>query len=211
MFTNYELDKIEDIIPIVINTKNLLGFAVTKPYKQQIIKYLDEYDKDVSTTHSCNCVLIKNHKLIGYNTDIIGFEQSFTTDLKHHHTKALVLGNGGAAQAIKFVLRKLHIHYTLVTRAATPISLQYEQVDQSVINDHSIIINTTPIGTFPNTNECPIIPYQYLTAKHYLFDLVYNPSTTSFMNKGLQQNTIVKNGYEMLCIQAEANWKIWNA
>lgn len=193
------------------NSENLVGFAVTAPYKQKIIKYLDEYDRVVGNIHSCNCVLIKNKKLVGYNTDFLGFEKSFTPLLQPHHKQALILGDGGAAQAIKYVLKHLHIHYTLVTRVAHNHTISYENLTKKVIDEHQIIINTTPVGTFPNIEECPNIPYKYLTTQHYLFDLVYNPTITSFMANGLLENATIKNGYEMLCIQAEENWKIWNS
>ena len=209
-FNNYELEKVEDVLPIISNNDNLVGFAVTIPYKQKIIKYLDEYDKVVSNIKSCNCVLIKNKKLVGYNTDIIGFQKSFTPHLQRHHKQALILGNGGAAQAVKAALRQLHIHYTVVTRNTTQNTICYREVNEEVIKQHQIIINTTPLGTFPTVDDCPPIPYEYLTPQHYLFDLVYNPTVTTFMNKGLQHNAFVKNGFEMLCLQAEENWKIWN-
>lgn len=210
VFKNFELEKIEDLLPIIKNYKNLIGFAVTKPFKQKIFKYLDEQDKVVEKIESCNCVLIKNNKLIGYNTDVLGFEQSLITNLKPYHKKALVLGNGGAAQAVKYVLRKLHIDYKTVTRNGFKRYTTYNDLTKNIIEEHQIIINTTPVGTYPIVQECPNILYEFLTPKHYLFDLVYNPSITTFMSKGLQHGAFVKNGYEMLCLQAEANWKIWN-
>ncbi|MCX6208107.1 MAG: shikimate dehydrogenase [Bacteroidetes bacterium] len=210
LFNNYELEKIEDLLPIISNNEHLLGFAVTIPFKQKIIKYLDEFDRVVGNINSCNCVLIKNKKLIGYNTDVLGFEKSFTPLLKSHHKHALILGDGGAAQAVKYVLRHLHIYYTIVTRVAHHNSICYADVTKQIIDEHPIIINTTPLGTFPNVDDCPNIPYKYLTKQHYLFDLVYNPIVTTFMANGLLENATVKNGYEMLCIQAEENWKIWN-
>lgn len=211
-FNNYELERIEDLLPIIQNTTGLQGFAVTKPYKLRIIKYLDEYDKSVTLTQSCNCVLLKNSKLIGFNTDIIGFEKSFTPHLQRHHQQALILGNGGAAQAVKYVLRKLHIPFKLVTRnISKDLYLKYSELNENVLSQHKIIINTTPIGTFPQIYECPHIPYQFVTPQHYLFDLVYNPSITRFMYHGIEHGAFVKSGYQMLCIQAEENWKIWNA
>jgi shikimate dehydrogenase len=209
-FINYELEEIEDLLPIISNNENIVGFAVTIPYKQKIMKFLDEYDKVVGNINSCNCVLIKNRKLIGYNTDVIGFEKSFTPHLQKHHKQALILGNGGVAQSVKWVLRHLHIHYTVVTRDEYKNSISYNSISKNIIEQHQIIINTTPLGTFPYVDECPNIPYQYITTQHYLFDVVYNPQLTTFMQKGLQQNAFVKNGYEMLCQQAEENWKIWN-
>lgn len=155
-------------------------------------------------------MLIKNNKLVGYNTDTWGFEHSFVPHLKRYHERALILGNGGAAESVKYVLRHLHIHYTSVTRKPRYNTICYENVDEAIIKAHKIIINTTPLGTYPNIDECPNIPYEFITPQHYLFDLVYNPSVTAFMQKGIQQNAFVKNGYEMLCLQAEENWRIWN-
>lgn len=208
-FNEYDIQNIEQLSNVLLK-KNICGLAVTIPYKQSVIKFLDNCNEVVKEINACNCIKIDNNKLIGYNTDIIGFEKSFVKDLLPHHKKALILGNGGAAQAVKYVLKKLHIDFTIVIRVETKQSISYNQVDKEIIHSHQIIINTTPLGTFPNVDEFPNIPYQYITSQHYLFDLVYNPSITTFMNKGLQQNALVKNGYEMLCIQAEENWKIWN-
>ncbi len=209
---SFELFDIENISAInsIISNKSVNGFAVTIPYKQQIIPYLHSYNDVVAQTNACNCVKVIDGKLIGFNTDVTGFKQSLTKDLKPFHTKALVLGNGGAAAAIKFVLHKLGIEFKTVSRRKDTADFTYESLDEDIILSHKLIINTTPLGTFPNTENCSDIPYQYLTKEHYLFDLVYNPSLTTFMNKGIQQNAFAKNGYEMLVIQAEENWKIWN-
>jgi len=208
----FELFDIENIDQIknIISNKFVKGFAITIPYKQQIIPYLHSIDKVVEQTNACNCVKIIDNKLIGFNTDVIGFEQSLVVDLKPFHTKALVLGNGGAAAAIKFVLDKLDIEFKTVSRQKNNADFKYEELDESIVQSHKLIINTTPLGTYPNLESYPNISYQYLTKEHYLFDLVYNPSLTTFMKKGLQQNAYIKNGYEMLVIQAEENWKIWN-
>ena len=208
----FELFDIENIgvLSNIIANNLVKGFAVTIPYKQQIIPYLYSFDELVKQTNACNCVKVINEKLIGFNTDIIGFEQSLVQGLKPFHTKALVLGNGGAAAAIKYVLNKLNIEFKTVSRQKNTADFIYEDLHESIIKSHTLIINTTPLGTYPNIEDCPNIPYQHLTKQHYLFDLVYNPSLSTFMNKGLQQNAFVKNGYEMLVIQAEENWKIWN-
>ena len=208
-FELFDIENIDEIKNIISN-KSVKGFAITIPYKQQIITYLHSIDKVVEQINACNCVKIIDNKLIGFNTDVIGFEQSLVVDLKPFHTKALVLGNGGAAAAIKFVLDKLDIEFKTVSRQKNNADFEYEELDESIIQSHKLIINTTPLGTYPNTENYPNIPYQCLTKKHYLFDLVYNPSLTAFMNKGLEKNAFVKNGYEMLVIQAEENWKIWN-
>jgi shikimate dehydrogenase len=149
--------------------------------------------------------------MTGYNTDVVGFENSFAPNLQPGHKNALILGNGGAAEAVKYVLQKLKIdHKTVGRRIGDGIQLTYEDLDKAVIDQYKVIINTTPLGTFPNINECPGIPYQFLTASHYLFDVVYNPEKSLFLMKGEAMGATVKNGHEMLVIQAEESWRIWN-
>jgi shikimate dehydrogenase len=162
---------------------------------------------------ACNCVKIKEGKLVGYNTDVVGFEKSFIKKLRPHHKKALILGKGGAAAAVEFVLRKLGIDYTFVSRIGNAASgiLSYEDLSPEILTEHTIIINTTPLGTFPKVDEAAEIPYHLLTPKHYLFDLVYNPAETKFLRLGKEQGTAIENGYEMLVLQAEENWIIWNS
>jgi len=208
-FELFDLENIAEVKALIAN-KSLKGFAVTIPYKQQIIPFLSEASNVIKQINACNCVSIIDGKLIGFNTDIIGFETSLLNDLKPHHTKALVLGNGGASAAIKFVLNKHKIEFKIVSRTTKNDCLKYEDLNEEILQTHTLIINTTPLGTYPDIESFPNIPYQYLTSKHYLFDLVYNPTITAFMQKGMQQNAFVKNGYEMLAIQAEENWKIWN-
>jgi shikimate dehydrogenase len=208
-FELFDLENIAEVKALIAN-KSLKGFAVTIPYKQQIIPFLSEASNVIKQINACNCVSIIDGKLIGFNTDIIGFETSLLNDLKPHHTKALVLGNGGASAAIKFVLNKHKIEFKIVSRTTANDCLKYEDLNEEILKTHTLIINTTPLGTYPDIESFPNIPYQYLTSKHYLFDLVYNPTITTFMEKGLHQNALVKNGYEMLIIQAEENWKIWN-
>ncbi len=208
-FEQFDLENIEEVKALIAN-KSLKGFAVTIPYKQQIIPFLFEASNVVEQINACNCVNIIDGKLIGFNTDIFGFEKSLLNDLKPHHTKALVLGNGGASAAVKFVLNKLKIEFKIVSRNSSDACLKYEDLNERILQTYTLIINTTPLGTYPDIESFPNIPYQYLTSKHYLFDLVYNPTITAFMQKGLQQNAFVKNGYDMLVIQAEENWKIWN-
>ena len=209
----FELFDIENIqlIHELIKGSRLKGLAVTIPYKQQILPFLFYADEIVTSINACNCIKIVDGKLYGFNTDVIGFEQSFIQHLSANHQQALVLGNGGAAVAIKYVLNKLNISCSLVTRNKSNGSLSYEELNEEIISNHQIIINTTPLGTFPQIESCPDIPYHFITSQHYLFDVVYNPAETSFMQRGKQQKAIVKNGYEMLCLQAEENWRIWNS
>ncbi|MEI8060430.1 MAG: shikimate dehydrogenase, partial [Ferruginibacter sp.] len=190
---------------------NLCGFNITIPYKQAVIPFLDDTSNLPFGINACNCVKINAGKLIGYNTDVIGFEKSLLPLLKSNHTKALILGNGGAAEAVKFVLKKLDIESKIVSRKLhNGAQLTYEDLNANITKEHLLIINTSPVGTFPNENECPAIPYQFLTTNHYLFDLVYNPSTTKFLQKGAEQGAVIKNGSDMLQIQADESWKIWN-
>jgi shikimate dehydrogenase len=167
----------------------------------------------VAETGACNCIRIEGGKLVGHNTDVVGFEQSLAAKLGDHHRQALVLGTGGAAKAVEYVLRKLGISYRLVTRRPRPDTgdLGYEQVDAAVMGEHTLIVNTTPVGMYPKTEEAPPLPYEALTPRHYLFDLIYNPSRTLFLQRGEERGAVVENGYDMLILQAEESWRIWNA
>lgn len=210
----YELFPIPLItaFPGVISTyTDLRGLNVTIPYKQQITSYLTRSQLPANVD-ACNCIRVKKNELIGYNTDIIGFEKSFTPLLKLWHRKALVLGNGGAAAAVVHVLEKLNIDYNIVSRSLHNNStLTYSNLNEEVMNEHKIIINTTPLGTFPNIDDCAPLPYDHIGSGHYLYDLVYNPAETFFLKQGAARGAVTRNGYEMLVIQAEESWKIWNA
>jgi shikimate dehydrogenase len=212
-FENFPLKNIEELRQLIANHPQLKGFAVTIPYKKKVIRFLDEGTDAVKQMVACNCVKLKAGKLKGYNTDVTGFEKSFTKLLKPHHLKALILGTGGAADAVAYVLRKLGIDYLFVSRSQEikPLTISYKALAEDLLADHTIIINCTPLGTAPDSETFPKIPYQYLTSRHYLFDLVYNPADTTFMQKGREQGALVCNGYEMLTIQAEENWRIWNS
>jgi shikimate dehydrogenase len=211
-FQNFPLKNIEEVRPLLSAHPNLEGLAVTIPYKKKIIRFLDEGTDEVLQMIACNCVKIEQGKLKGFNTDVVGFERSFKKKLQPHHTKALILGTGGGAEAVAFVMRKLGIDYLFVSRSKEirPKTISYKGLAAALLEDHTIIINCTPIGTFPKSEEYPGIPYRYITPQHYLFDLVYNPSTTKFLEKGAEAGATVCNGYEMLEIQAEENWRIWN-
>ncbi|MBS1626354.1 MAG: shikimate dehydrogenase [Bacteroidetes bacterium] len=209
IFENFSIENIR-LLKEILSRKELKGFAVTIPYKKEVIAFLHESNEVVKQINACNCVKIKDGKLYGYNTDVIGFEKSFVQQLQPHHTKALILGTGGAAAAVEYVLQKLNIPYKFVSRTKQVNNFTYNELNEVVMNEYSIIINTSPLGTYPNVEECPAIPYQLLTAKHYLYDLVYNPTETKFLRLGKEKNCTVKNGYDMLVLQAEENWKIWN-
>lgn len=208
-FQNFSLENIS-LLHDILKDKNLRGLAVTIPYKKSVIDFLYNSTNAVKQMGACNCIKIIDGKLIGHNTDVIGFEKSFIKKLKPHHTKALILGTGGAAAAVEFVLQKLNIEYNFVSRKKIENYFLYDELNETVLNKYFIVINTSPIGTFPNVNEAPNIPYQLLTSQHYLFDLVYNPAETKFLKLGKQQQATTQNGYEMLMLQAEENWKIWN-
>lgn len=202
-----------DYLPHLLEEHPLLkGFAVTIPYKREVIKYLDEKTIEVDKMNACNCVCVKHGKLFGHNTDVYGFEHSFIRYLQPHHTKALILGTGGASSAVAFVLEKLHISYRYVSRHRDEDRqiFGYMDIGEKILEDYTIIINCTPLGTYPKIEEAPEIPYQLLSEKHYLFDLVYNPAKTKFLSLGEQQGTSIQNGYDMLILQAEENWKLWN-
>lgn len=206
----FPIASIDELPGVLAKYEDLVGLNVTIPYKQQVVKYLD-HSHVPKGVEACNCISIEDGKLTGYNTDIIGFDVSFRQLLKPHHKKALVLGNGGATAAVVYVLKQLNIDYQIVSRKIHDGSaLTYNDVSVAVVRDHSVIINTTPLGTFPNVDDCAPIPYEAINSGHYLFDLIYNPEKTLFLKKGEERGAVIKNGYDMLEIQAEESWKIWN-
>src|SRR4051812_38347611 len=212
VFKNYAIKDIDELENVLASEPTLQGLAVTIPYKKAILPFLNTATDAVEQMGACNCIRIKDFNLTGYNTDIIGFEESFKTYLQSQHTKALVLGSGGAAAAVEYVLRKRGIEYHVVSRRALPEKniIDYNAVDADLLQQYTVIINCTPLGTYPNVDEAPELPYQLLTSQHYLFDLVYNPPLTKFLALGQAQGATIKNGYDMLTIQAEHNWRIWN-
>lgn len=211
-FELYPLKSIDEFPSLIESTDRLKGLAVTIPYKEQVMPYLDEIDTVANETGAVNCIAIQNGKLTGYNTDIIGFEKSFVPLLQSHHKKALVLGTGGAAKAVQYVLRKLQIPFLTVSRNKDDSTdlIQYEHIDEKLLNEYNVIINCTPLGMTPNEETFPPLPYDCISECHYLYDLVYKPAETKFLLKGKLKGAITKNGYDMLILQAEENWKIWN-
>lgn len=211
---SYELFPIEEIsmLPGLISANpDLCGLNVTIPYKKEVLEYLTDHSHLPMGLNACNCIRIKDDRRIGFNTDVTGFRLSIQPLLKPHHTHALILGNGGATAAVKFALQQLNLDYAVVSRSKTPgADLEYGVLDKEIMARYTVIINTTPLGTYPDTSLFPRIPYELITGKHLLYDLVYNPEITSFMKKGSDQGAMVKNGYDMLVIQAEESWKIWN-
>lgn len=216
IYENFELDAIVDFPALISNNLSIKGLNCTIPYKQDIMTYLDEIDAEAKQIGAVNTIKIirTNDKvrLKGFNTDCYGFEMSLKPLLSNYHKKALVLGTGGASKSVHFVLNELNIEAISVSRTANPKLniLSYEQLNENIISEHKLIINATPLGTFPKVDECPNIPYKYITKKHYLYDLVYNPACTLFLEKGKEMGSIIKNGDEMLRLQAERAWEIWN-
>jgi shikimate dehydrogenase len=210
-YENFPLADINDLKKVLENPE-LQGFNVTIPYKEKVISFLNHSSIDVKKIKACNCIKIIEGKLYGYNTDITGFEKSLVKKWNPFiHTHALILGTGGSAKAVKFVLEKKGISYQVVSRKQAAGNLSYDQLTPEIIAKHKLIINTTPLGMFPNIVEAPPVPYHLLSSEHFLFDLIYNPEKTLFLKKGEQQGAIIQNGYEMLVLQAEENWKIWNS
>lgn len=211
VFKNYAIENIDALQNVLASEPTLQGLAVTIPYKKAVMPYLYTATDAVQQMGACNCIRIKDGKLHGYNTDVLGFEESFKVGLQPHHTKALVLGSGGAAAAVEYVLHKLSIKYLIVSRKALPQKkiIDYKTVDTALLQQYFVIINCTPLGTYPNVDEAPELPYHLLTPAHYLYDLVYNPPMTKFLALGQAQGATIQNGYDMLTIQAEHNWNIW--
>ncbi len=207
-YDNFDIQNINEFSKIIVN--DLIGLNVTIPYKEQVLDFLDEIDDDAAEIGAVNTIKITHNKLKGFNTDIYGFEESLKPFLQKHHTKALVLGTGGASKAVIFVLKKLAIDYLIVSRNPVNDQISYQNITKKILKSHTIIVNCTPIGTFPKIDLCPDIPYQYITNNHLLFDLIYNPSKTKFLSKGEAKGAIISNGLKMLELQAEKSWKIWN-
>ncbi|WP_396152874.1 shikimate dehydrogenase family protein [Flavobacterium sp.] len=210
-YENFDLQAISQFPKIIRENPNLRGLNVTIPYKEKIIPYLDKLDENASKIGAVNCIkFTKKGKLKGYNTDYYGFKKSLEPLLQSHHQKALILGTGGASKAVAFALEELGILHTFVSRSKKENALDYKYINATTFDNYQIIINCTPLGTHPNIEEFPPIPYEFFTGEHIAFDLIYNPEETEFLKRAKANNAITKNGYEMLVLQAERGWKIWN-
>ena len=215
-YANFEIPSIEHLDGILKKNPNLSGFNVTIPYKEQIFGYLDAVDPVAKAIGAVNVVKIftqpdGSRTLKGYNSDVIGFGDSIRPMInKDLHKKALVLGTGGAAKAIVHALDSMEIECTMVSRSHKPGTICYDDITPEILKDNLLIINATPIGMYPNIDECPKLPYEALTADHICYDLLYNPDTTLFMRKAAEAGATVKNGLEMLLLQAFVSWNIWN-
>ncbi len=206
---SYEIFDIQDIsqIPSIFETKNLKGFNVTIPYKEAIIPFLDEVSDEVKEIGAVNTVIIKDKKKIGYNTDTIGFEKTLLLHRKHNHEKALILGDGGAAKAVKYIFKKHQIPFQVVSRKS---ELNFDNLSEDIVTEHQIIVQCTPIGTFPKIDEKLNFPFQALSQEHLIIDLIYNPEYTAFMKTASEHGAKCVNGYFMLEQQAEKAWEIWS-
>jgi len=210
-YQNFELEHISKLPQLLQQNANLKGLNVTIPYKKEVLPYLHAADETVQQIGACNCIKIVDGKLYGFNTDTIGFRQSLQPFLKAHHTKALVLGTGGSSGAVQYALQQLQIPFQLVSRQKEKETFLYEELTPEIIKEHTLLINTTPLGMFPHVDAAPALPYSALTAQHLLYDLIYNPEKTLFLQRGEAQGATVVNGYQMLLLQAEAGWEIWNS
>jgi shikimate dehydrogenase len=228
-YDNFPIESIQSFAALWKEHPSLEGLNVTIPYKKEVIPFLQHSSPVVQAIKACNCIRKFNNELYGYNTDVIGFEKSLLPFLQAHHTHALILGTGGASAAVQWVLQQLNIEYQVVSRKANTqelntikentlelnteikYKLSYEQLNKSIIESHTLIINTSPLGMYPNVHEAPPIEYDAISPLHHLYDLVYNPTETLFMKNGLAKGATVQNGLAMLHIQAEESWAIWNA
>ena len=211
----FEIDNANELPKLIKSNPNLVGLNVTIPYKKSLFYYLDFFEKTVHLTGSVNTIkIIRNNnetKLYGYNTDVIGFEKTLVPLIKKRkQISALIIGTGGSAKSVAYVLRKLGILFTFVSRNYTEmLQYSYQSLNKQIIDNNLLIINTSPVGMYPDINSAPNIPYKYLTNNHILYDLVYNPLESQFIINGKQQGATCVNGLKMLEIQARASWKIW--
>lgn len=209
-YVNFDLADVSEFPEIIRKNPNLAGLNVTIPYKEAIIPYLNKLSKKAAQIGAVNTIrFAKSGNLKGYNTDYHGFKKSLKPLLQPHHQKALILGTGGASKAVAFALEELGVLYTFVSREPIGNTIDYDRVNATTLDNHQIIINCTPLGMSPNIENCPPLPYEYFTPKHIAYDLIYNPEETLFLQKAKAQGATIKNGYEMLVLQAEKAWKIW--
>ena len=210
-YENFDIPEIIAFPQVIKNTSDLKGLNVTIPYKETVIPFLDKLSKKAELIGAVNTIKItKKGKLKGYNTDYYGFKKSLEPLLQPHHKKALILGTGGASKGVAFALDELDITYTFVSREAKKNGIDYDRINATTFDNYQIIINATPIGTSPNVDAFPLLPYEFFTEKHIAYDLIYNPAETQFLKKAKHQGAQIKNGLDMLIFQAEKAWKIWN-
>ena len=211
---NFEIPSIDNLIEVLDSHPELKGLNVTIPYKQKVMEYLDQISPEARAIGAVNVIRVthsgKNIKLKGFNSDVIGFTQSIEPMLESFHKKALILGTGGASKAVDFGLKSLGLETVFVSRYQRPDTICYEDITLEVVKEYNVIVNCTPLGMFPKTEECPMLPYEALDDHNILYDLIYNPDETLFMKRGAERGASVKNGLEMLLLQAFASWEFWN-
>lgn len=212
-YKNFEIPSIDKLTEVLHHETALHGFNVTIPYKQQVMTFIDEVDPAATAIGAVNVVKVMHHdgqlRLKGYNTDVIGFADSIRPQLKPHHTHALILGTGGASKAVDYALRQMGITTQFVSRTPSADILTYDALTSEVLAQYTVIINTTPLGMHPKVDACPPLDYTQISSRHLLFDVVYNPAKTLFLQRGEQAGATICNGMEMLIGQAKAAWRIW--
>ncbi|MFN8230780.1 MAG: shikimate dehydrogenase [Bacteroidia bacterium] len=211
IYTNFELKEIKNVAEI-LNIENLFGLNITNPYKTSIINYVDSLSIEAKDINAVNCIKKVNNKWVGFNTDYYGFSQSIKPFLEPKHNKALIIGTGGASKAVAYALSKIGIDVFYLSRNvnAQQNVLGYNQLNKHVIEACKLIVNCTPIGLYPNINDCPNLPYEFIAEDHLCYDLIYNPKESLFLSKCKTQGALIVNGYSMLQLQAEKAWEIWN-
>lgn len=214
-YVNFEIPSIEMLPEVIASNPDLKGLNVTIPYKQKVMSYLDFISPEARAIGAVNVISVihkgRTIQLKGYNSDVIGFTQSIEPMLEPFHKKALILGTGGASKAINYGLKSLGLETVFVSRYERPGTIQYDKLTGDDIREYNVIVNCTPCGMFPHTNECPNLPYEAMDSHNLLYDLIYNPDETMFMHKGAQYGATVVNGLEMLLLQAFASWEFWHA
>ena len=213
-YLNFEIPSIDDLPAVLSQNPELKGLNVTIPYKEKVIPFLDYVSPEARAIGAVNVIRVEHQgkkiTLKGYNSDVIGFTQSIEPLLENYHKKALVLGTGGASKAVSYGLKSLGLETVYVSRYERPGTIQYGTITPDVVKEYNVIVNCTPLGMFPKTEECPELPYEAMDEKNILYDLIYNPDETLFMRKGAECGATVKNGLEMLLLQAFASWEFWN-
>lgn len=213
-YINFEIPTIDQIIEVVSANPGLKGLNVTIPYKERVIEFLDQLSPEARAIGAVNVIRVSNENgkihMKGFNSDVIGFTNSIEPMLENYHKKALVLGTGGASKAICYGLKSLGLETVCVSRYERPETICYRDITPEVVQEYNVIVNCTPVGMYPHSNECPQLPYDALNDKNILYDLIYNPDETLFMKRGAERGAQVKNGLEMLLLQAFASWEIWN-
>lgn len=214
VYENFEIPTIDNFPEVIESNPTLKGLNVTRPYKEKVMPYLDVISPEARAIGAVNVIKVAREggkvTLKGYNSDVIGFTQNIEPLIERYHKKALILGTGGASKAIDYGLRSLGLETVFVSRYERPHTIQYEQITPEVIKEYNVIVNCTPCGMYPHTEECPMLPYEAMDSRTILYDLIYNPDETLFMKRGAEYGATVKNGLEMLLLQAFASWEFWN-